>query len=93
MSASLLVIASDIGPMREVLDNGRYGRLVVEPHVVSHWATAMTIEHGRFVANDMKSPYEPLEPERYSIESWCSDMRQIVVKWKRGERPGSPRRR
>jgi glycosyltransferase involved in cell wall biosynthesis len=87
LSARLLTIVSDIGPMREVLGGGRYGCLVSEPHVVEHWLSAMEQEWARFVANGYCNPYEALEPERYSIDGWCRDINDIVVKWKARVRP------
>ena len=82
LSAGLLTLASDIGPMREVLGDGRYGRLIAEPHVVGHWLAAMEHELGRFVQNDFRSPYQPLEAERYSIEGWRDHIGRLVAKWK-----------
>jgi glycosyltransferase involved in cell wall biosynthesis len=82
LSAGLLTIASDIGPMAEVLDGGRYGHLVKEPHVVDNWTAAMETELARFVARGFTNPFEPLEQDRYSIEGWCEAMRRIVDKWK-----------
>jgi glycosyltransferase involved in cell wall biosynthesis len=82
LSAGLLTIASDIGPMSEVLDFGRYGHLVEEPHVVEHWRAAMELQLARFVENGYRNPYEPLEPERYSLDVWCRDIGRLVQKWK-----------
>jgi glycosyltransferase involved in cell wall biosynthesis len=83
LSANLLTVASDIGPMSEVLDGGRYGYLVREPHVVDRWVTAMETQHDRFVANDHCNPFERLEHDRYSIDVWCREMTAVVQKWKR----------
>jgi glycosyltransferase involved in cell wall biosynthesis len=82
LSANLLTIASDIGPMSEVLDGGRYGYLVREPHVVDHWVTAMETQHDRFLANARRNPFARLEPDRYSIDVWCREMTGVVQKWK-----------
>jgi L-malate glycosyltransferase len=87
LSAELLAVVSDIGPMREVLDDGRYGCLVPEPHVVHHWLDAIEDQYTRFVANGWSSPYDRLEPERYSIDGWCRDITDIVSKWKTRDRP------
>lgn len=82
LSAGLLTIASDIGAMSEVLDFGRYGYLVAEPHVVEHWRTAMELQLARFVENGYRNPYERLESERYSIDTWCLEISGLVQKWK-----------
>jgi glycosyltransferase involved in cell wall biosynthesis len=82
LSANLLTIASDIGPMSEVLDGGRYGYLVCEPHVVDHWVRAMETLLDRFLANGRRNPFERLEPDRYSIDVWCREMTGVVQKWK-----------
>jgi glycosyltransferase involved in cell wall biosynthesis len=82
LSAGLLTVASDIGPMAEVLGRGRYGCLVSEPHVVANWETAIETEFARFVENGCRNPYEALEPERYSIDIWCRGITDIVDKWK-----------
>jgi glycosyltransferase involved in cell wall biosynthesis len=82
MSAGLLAIASDIPPMRELLDAGRYGHLVAEPNVVAHWRDAMEQELARFIGNEYRNPYEPLEEERYSLDAWCRNISALVEKWK-----------
>jgi glycosyltransferase involved in cell wall biosynthesis len=82
ISAGLLAIASDIGPMSEVLGSGRYGCLVGEPHVVGHWRSAMELQLARFVENGHRNPYQQLEPERYSLDVWCRDISGVVQKWK-----------
>jgi glycosyltransferase involved in cell wall biosynthesis len=82
LSAGLVVVASDMGPMAEVLDGGRYGRLVKEPHVVDNWVDAMESEFTRFLHNGRTNPYHALEPARYSIEGWCEDISRIVDKWR-----------
>jgi hypothetical protein len=68
--------------MSEVLDGGRYGYLVSEPHMVNHWVTAMEMQHDRFLANGYRNPFERLEHDRYSIHVWCHEMSAVVQKWK-----------
>jgi glycosyltransferase involved in cell wall biosynthesis len=82
LSAGLLTLASDIGSMHEVLDAGRYGCLISEPHVVDNWLAAMEVECARFVHNGYRNPYDSLEPDRYSIDGWCGDISGLVLKWK-----------
>jgi glycosyltransferase involved in cell wall biosynthesis len=82
LSAGLLTLASDIGPMREVLDAGRYGCLIAEPHVVDNWIAAMERQFARFVHNGYRNPYDSLEPDRYSIDGWCGAISGLVLKWK-----------
>jgi glycosyltransferase involved in cell wall biosynthesis len=91
LSAGLLTIASDVGPMSEVLDSGRYGCLVAEPHVVEHWRNAMERQFARFVENGYRNPYDRLEPERYSIDAWCREISGLVQKWKMRARAAQPR--
>lgn len=69
-------MASDILPMREVLDNGRLGFLVSSPHNPESWTCIINqILSGSFQSIDLSR--EELD-SLYDIKSWCRSMNTII---------------
>ena len=70
-------IASKIGGVPEVLNNGEYGWLIDEPHNPQHWFTAM----------DKYLKEKPIHPEipssLYSQEAWSQGMNKIITNAKK----------
>lgn len=69
-------IASKVGGVPEVLQNGKYGKLIENPNFVSEWEVAI---------NDYISGKESpiiIENGVYSIEDWILNMNQIIQKAK-----------
>jgi len=74
-------LASDIIPMREVLDNGRLGFLVSSPHSPESWTSVINqILSGSFRAIDLNR--EELD-SMYDIKNWCRSMNTIIENEKR----------
>jgi L-malate glycosyltransferase len=69
-------IASANGGVPEVLQNGKYGKLIVNPNFVTAWEEAML--------EFLEAPlvFESLPTEMYSTESWNKGMNQIIKRAK-----------
>ncbi|MGG7036520.1 MAG: glycosyltransferase family 4 protein [Flavobacterium sp.] len=66
-------IASDLGGVPEVLQYGKYGKLVENPHFVTAWEQAMI----EFMVNP--KIFEPISQDLYSADSWNSGMNDIII--------------
>lgn len=66
------VIASNIGGIPEVLQFGKFGKLVENPNFVSEWQNAIL----EFLDN--KPFFEPLPKQLYSKESWINGMNELI---------------
>lgn len=65
-------IASAMGGVPEVLQYGKYGKLIENPHFVSEWINAIS----DFI--DQKTEITPLPDSLYSMESWNHNMNLII---------------
>ncbi|WP_431158312.1 glycosyltransferase family 4 protein [Winogradskyella poriferorum] len=81
MHCGCYIIASDQGGVREVLGNGKYGKLIDKPNLVEEWVNAM-----HFSVEELKSKgnqYNKKVPEGlYSIESWYQNMTMAITEAK-----------
>lgn len=69
-------IASAMGGVPEVLQYGKLGKLIDNPHFVSEWEAAITeFLEGNFVSPELSS-------ELYSMENWNKGMNTIIDKAK-----------
>jgi glycosyltransferase involved in cell wall biosynthesis len=66
-------IASAIGGVPEVLQYGKLGKLIENPHFVSAWENAIL----DFLENPV--PEITISPELYSSESWSAGMNSIIT--------------
>lgn len=75
-------IASALGGVPEVLQYGKLGKLIENPHFVSDWVAAIE----EFLTSGFR--YPALRKELYSTETWNSEMNQIIetAKQRLGER-------
>lgn len=65
-------IASDLGGVPEVLQHGKLGKLISNPHFVSDWENAIT----QFLQQDM--PAIKISEQLYSTQKWNSEMNEII---------------
>jgi glycosyltransferase involved in cell wall biosynthesis len=65
-------IASSIGGVPEVLQYGKLGQLIENPHFIQEWVNAIL----NFIDNPQKPPN--LSPKLYSSESWSNGMNSII---------------
>ena len=65
-------IASALGGVPEVLQYGKFGKLIENPQIVSNWVAAIE----EFLNSDCK--YAVLPKELYSAETWNSEMNLII---------------
>lgn len=70
-------IASKIGGIPEVLQYGKYGKLIENPHFLQEWVDAIQF----YVDN--KPSFEKLPLEMYSKEEWCIGMNAIITSAKK----------
>ncbi len=70
-------IASKIGGIPEVLEYGKYGKLIENPHFLQEWVDAIQF----YVDN--KPSFEKLPLEMYSKEEWCLGMNAIITSAKK----------
>lgn len=70
-------IASAMGGVPEVLQQGKLGKLIQNPHFVSEWVDAMN----DFLEN--KYEVSTINKDFYSIESWRNGMNEIIEKAKK----------
>ena len=70
-------IASKLGGVPEVLQWGKYGKLIDNPHFVEEWVDAIT----EFLEG--KLTYPSLPKELYSTEAWNVGMNNIIEEAKR----------
>lgn len=69
-------IASAMGGVPEVLQYGKLGKLIENPHFVSEWVEAIN----DFLENKFESP--EINENLYSIETWKSGMNEIIERAK-----------
>ncbi|WP_159023053.1 glycosyltransferase family 4 protein [Formosa sp. L2A11] len=65
-------IASKIGGVTEVLDYGRYGKLIDNPHFINSWVAAIH----EFLNEPLV--FENISKEKYSMNQWNLDMNTII---------------
>src|SRR5690606_33475577 len=65
-------IASEYGGVPEVLQNGRFGKLIANSHFVNEWVEAMN----HYLEN-VESPFEH-PGDLYSMHSWNHGMDRII---------------
>ena len=70
-------IASALGGVSEVLQNGQLGQLIENPHFISEWEKA--------IISFMETPTQnlPFDPILYTSIRWTNDMNQIIKESKR----------
>lgn len=82
LKSGSVCIASDIDPMREILNNGKYGRLVEFPHSPDSWYKAIIEETKKYEQNNRINPYASQIPEKvYDIDVWCDNINALINKW------------
>lgn len=73
-------IASDIGGISEVLGNGKYGKLVKNPHQVDFWVKSIEDSIQEYTRNNNKNPYFDNIPDGlYEIEEWKKRYNKIIL--------------
>ena len=65
-------IASNIGGVPEVLQHGKLGKLITNPHFVKEWESAML----EFLENPIV--YPSIDTNLYSSKNWNSGMNEII---------------
>ncbi|MCY1382045.1 hypothetical protein D9M69_700260 [compost metagenome] len=65
-------IASALGGVPEVLQNGKLGRLIENPHFISEWKEAIE----EFLSKS--SSYPSIPKELYSKETWSQGMEERI---------------
>ncbi|MEP6930514.1 MAG: glycosyltransferase family 4 protein, partial [Flavobacterium sp.] len=65
-------IASALGGVPEVLQYGKFGKLIQNPHFVSEWETAIN----EFLEGNFELP--EISDDLYSMENWNDGMNQII---------------
>ena len=70
-------IASALGGVSEVLQYGKYGQLIENPHFINEWEKAIL----SFVEDPTRNV--PQNPELYTSMNWANDMNQIIVEAKK----------
>ena len=70
-------IASSMGGVPEVLQYGKLGQLIDNPHFVNEWQKA--------IENYLENPIlkNPISPQLYSSQSWSSGMNKIIKEAKK----------
>lgn len=70
--AGCYCIASALGGVTEVLDEGKYGRLIENPNFIDEWIIA--------IEDYLKGNYEnvPLPKELYTKEAWNENMNTLI---------------
>ncbi len=82
LKSGCICIASDIDPMREILNNGKYGRLVDFPHNPENWYKAIIEEIKKYEQNNRINPYASQIPDKvYDIDIWCDNINNLINKW------------
>jgi len=66
-------IASDYGGVSEVLEFGKYGKLIKHPHFHEEWLQAID----EYFNNPL--PFDALPQSKYSAESWISEMNTLLT--------------
>ena len=65
-------IASELGGVPEVLEYGKLGKLIQNPHFSNEWVEAMN----EFLDN--KKQFARLSSGQYSTEAWNNDMNRVI---------------
>lgn len=66
-------IASDNGGIAEVLQDGKFGKLIRYPNMVRQWVDAIT----EFIERPLI--FDPLPTQLYSTEEWNSNMNRLIT--------------
>ncbi|KRB57320.1 glycosyltransferase family 4 protein [Flavobacterium sp. Root186] len=69
-------IASNVGGVSEIMENGRFGKLIETPHFVSAWENAII----EFMEKPLK--FDSLPENLYTTEAWNLGMNEIIKKAK-----------
>jgi len=72
-------LASNIDPMKEILNNGEYGRLVDMPGKPKSWVKAIEQEIEKYKNNKFKNVYFSNKIENlYSYKTWSNEIFKII---------------
>lgn len=72
-------IASKNGGIPEVLQYGKYGKLIETPNILSNWTTEIERSMEEYRKNDRINPYVEIIPENlYDLNTWCNNMNAII---------------
>lgn len=72
-------IASNMGAVPEVLDNGRFGKLVNRPNFPNQWIEAIDESLKIYLENERINPYlESIPKNIYDLQVWTTNMNKIL---------------
>jgi len=72
-------IASNMGAVSEVLNKGKYGKLIDCPHFVNSWVEAILESLDEYVNNQQVNPYLKNVPSNlYDIVPWNDGLKNII---------------
>ena len=72
-------IASNMGAVSEVLNEGKYGKLIDCPHFVNSWVEAILESLDEYVNNQQVNPYLKNVPSNlYDIVLWNDGLKNII---------------
>lgn len=72
-------IASNYGGVPEVLADGKYGKLIENPHFIEEWVEEINKSIQEYIANNYQNPYLKNLPEKiYDLGEWCVKMDALI---------------
>ena len=76
-------LASDMGAVSEVLNNGKYGRLIDFPNSVENWVDAILESLEEYLKNDKKNHYlNNIPSDLFDVVQWNNGLNTIIKKAK-----------
>ncbi|MFK5957865.1 MAG: glycosyltransferase family 4 protein [Lutibacter sp.] len=74
-------LASDIDPMKEILNNELYGRLVKNPSQPKSWSIAIQEEIEKYSNNNFENIYLKNIPNKiYDYKNWSTSILKLILK-------------
>lgn len=72
-------IAANNGGIPEVVQYGKYGKLIENPNILSNWTTEIERSMEEYLKNDKINPYKETIPKNlYDLNTWCNSMNAII---------------
>ncbi|MCH3884987.1 glycosyltransferase family 4 protein [Tenacibaculum aquimarinum] len=76
-------IASNYGGVSEVLQDGKYGKLINNPNFIDEWVIEIDKSIEEYKSNNYQNPYIESYPKRlYDLEDWSTNMNTLINKAK-----------
>jgi glycosyltransferase involved in cell wall biosynthesis len=79
MKSGAYCIASNMGAVSEVLNDGEYGKLINTPHNVDAWVKEILVSIDEYILDNFENRYSKVIPNDYcDIKKWNNGLNSII---------------